>query len=67
MNNKMKSYREKANFTQKQMAEKLGIAVSTYNMMENGRRGISLLTAKKTSLLLNTSIDKLFFNDCVHE
>lgn len=66
MNNAMKEYREKEGLTQLQMAEKLGIAVSTYNMIENGKRGVSVISAKKISLLLNTSIDSLFFKDVVH-
>ena len=66
MNNAMKEYREKVGLTQLQMAERLGIAVSTYNMIENGKRGVSVIAAKKISLLLNTSIDNLFFKDVVH-
>lgn len=66
MNNAMKQYRERIGLTQSQMAEQLGIAVSTYNMIENGKRGVSVIFAKKISLLLNTSIDNLFFKDVVH-
>lgn len=66
MNNLIKIYREKSGFTQQQMAEKLNIAVSTYNMIENGKRGISLYKAKKISILLDVSIDELFFDKCVH-
>lgn len=67
MNNKMKYYREKKGFTQQIMAEKLGIAVSTYNMIENGKRGISLSIAKNISLLLETTIDTIFFDNSVHK
>lgn len=63
----VKSYREKYGLTQQNMAEKLGITVSAYNMIENGKRGISLSTAKRISLILNQSIDELFFNDSVHD
>lgn len=66
MNNAMKKYRERLGLTQSQMAEQLGIAVSTYNMIENGKRGVSVIVAKKISLLLDTSIDNLFFKDVVH-
>lgn len=66
MNNAMKEYRIKNNYTQLQVAKKLGIAVSTYNMIENGKRGVSLQLAKKVSILFNASIDEIFFNDFVH-
>lgn len=61
MNNLIKHYREKAGFTQQYMADELKIAVSTYNMIENGKRGISLYKAKMISVLLKVSIDDLFF------
>ncbi|MGN2337922.1 helix-turn-helix transcriptional regulator [Clostridium cagae] len=67
MTNLLKEYREKASLTQQNMADKLGIAVSAYNMIENGKRGISLINAKKISILLNTSIDELFFSKIVHK
>ncbi len=47
MNNLIKQYREKAGLTQHDMAKQLKIAVSTYNMIENGKRRTSLYNAKK--------------------
>lgn len=67
MNLLLKSYREKRGFTQQNIAEKLGITVSAYNMIENGKRGISLINAKKISIILNASIDELFFDNVVHK
>ncbi|NFF80412.1 helix-turn-helix transcriptional regulator [Clostridium botulinum] len=67
MNNLIKEYRKRACLTQQYMADKLGMAVSAYNMIENGKRGISLINAKKISILLNTSIDELFFSKIVHK
>lgn len=67
MNNLIKQYREKEGLTQQQMADNLKIAVSTYNMIENGKRGISLYKAKQISMLLNVSMDELFFSNNVHE
>lgn len=66
MNNLMKKYREQLNITQQEMADKLGIAVSTYNMIENNKRRISLLTAKKVSIILGVSLDELFFAKNLH-
>lgn len=67
MNNLIKKYREEAGFTQQQMADKLKVTVSSYNMMENNKRGISLIMAKKISYILNASIDDIFFNGVVHK
>lgn len=61
MKNLLKFYREKCGVTQQQIADKLEIAVSTYNMLENGKRNVSLSKAKKLSIILNASIDELFF------
>ncbi|OVE67972.1 hypothetical protein CCS79_13535 [Clostridium diolis] len=66
MNNFIKQYREKAGLTQQDMANQLRMAVSTYNMIENGKRRTSLYNAKKISLLLKVSIDDLFFKSFVH-
>lgn len=66
MNNSMKTYRNNLGYTQQNIAEKLGITVSSYNMIENGRRNPSLILAKKISLLFETTIDEIFFNNNVH-
>ncbi|WP_017752478.1 helix-turn-helix transcriptional regulator [Clostridium tyrobutyricum] len=62
----MKFYRQKNNLTQEQIAKKLGISVSAYNMIENGNRGISLLRAKQLEKILNVSIDEIFFDNKFH-
>jgi len=46
--------------TQKQMAEMLGIATSAYNMIENGKRKVSLQRAKQLAQILDASMDELF-------
>lgn len=66
MKNSIKKYRKESGFTQCQMAEKLDIAISTYNMIENGQRNVSVYRAKSISEILNVSIDELFFNNNVH-
>ena len=66
MKNSIKKYRKKSGFTQYQMAEKLDIAISTYSMIENGQRNVSVYRAKSISEILNVSIDELFFKNNVH-
>ena len=61
MQNKMKKYRIQSGFTQLQMAQMLKITVSSYNMIENGKRGVSVILAKRISLIFNKSIDDIFF------
>ena len=61
MNNLMKKYREQKGMTQQQIADKLEISVSSYNMIENGKRGVSVIMAKNISLILEKSIDEIFF------
>lgn len=66
MVNNMKYFRIKSNLTQEQVADKLGIAVSTYSMMENGKRGVDLQKAKSLEKIFNTTIDDIFFNRIFH-
>lgn len=61
MNNLMKKYREQKGMTQQQIADKLEISVSSYNMIENGKRGVSVIMAKNISVILEKSIDEIFF------
>lgn len=61
MNNLMKKYREQKGMTQQQIADKLEISVNSYNMIENGKRGVSVIMAKNISVILEKSIDEIFF------
>ena len=38
MRHKLKVFRVSQNLTQKEMAEKTGVSISTYNLIENGSR-----------------------------
>jgi len=60
LGNRLKLYRMRSRLTQRQLAEMLGIATSTYNMIENGKRGVSLQRAKKLEEILGAKIDELF-------
>lgn len=46
--------------TQLEMSIKLGIAVSTYNMYENGQRKIPSHIAKNIANILDLSVNDLF-------
>lgn len=58
--NRLRLYRMRKRLTQKQVAEMLGIATSTYNMIENGKRRVSLQRAKQLERILDAEIDELF-------
>lgn len=63
----LKTLREEAGLTQEQMAEKLDIVVSHYNMMENGKRRVSLSHAKRIAEIFNKTIEEIFFTHEFHE
>ncbi len=52
--------REMKGLTQSDMAEKLAIGISTYNVYENGSRRIPKRIAEKIALILDTDIDNIF-------
>jgi len=62
LRNRLKIHRMKNRLTQKQLAQMLGIATSTYNMIENGKRRVSLQRAKQLEEILGTKIDELFLD-----
>lgn len=49
-------YRRNAEFTQKELSEKTGIAVPNISQMENGKWPIGATTAKKLAKVLNCNI-----------
>lgn len=57
---KLRQYREKAGKTQQQMADALHIHKSTYCLIEQGKRGLSIERAKKISEYLKRPINKIF-------
>lgn len=52
---RLKKLREDNNFTQKQVAEYLGIDQSYFSKMEKGQRNINIVTLDKICLLYNCS------------
>ena len=58
--NRLAEIRTENLVTQQQMADMLGIAVSTYNQYENGERSIPANIVEKIAVKLNLNKDKIF-------
>lgn len=56
----LEAARKSKGFTQKHMANVLGIAVSTYNQYETGARGIPNNIANNVAKILNVKVNELF-------
>ena len=57
---KLKERREALGLTQRQVAEKIGIAETVYQRYEYGKREPCVSTALKIALALNTTVEKLY-------
>lgn len=55
----LRSAREKKGLSQKEVAEAVGVAKSTYSLYESGNREPNVQTIKKIASVLNTSADEL--------
>ena len=60
---KLRLLREKAGFTQKQMAQKLGISESYYCQIENTKRRMSLQMALDIAAILKKTPNEIFLPD----
>ena len=58
-NENLKLAREKKNMTQKEVADGIGVAKSTYSLYESGNREPNVQTINKISDVLNVSADEL--------
>lgn len=58
-NENLKAAREKKNMTQKEVADSIGVAKSTYSLYESGNREPNVQTIKKIADTLNVSADDL--------
>ena len=56
----LKELRVKKNLTQQDMAEKLGVSISAYNMYENGARAIPSAIGAKIAQILGKQVNSLF-------
>lgn len=57
----LKDLRDKSRMTQEQVAQELGISVSYYSLLENGKRRLSLDLAKNLAQILRCSLDDIFY------
>ena len=55
----LKNVREKKGISQKEMAERIGVAKSTYSMYESGSREPNIQTIRKIADVLDVSIEYL--------
>lgn len=58
--------RKAKGFTQKKMAETLGISLSFYIKIEQGKRNPGLELAQKIAIVLNATVDEIFFEHKGH-
>lgn len=58
-NENLKIAREREKITQKDMAERIGVAKSTYSLYESGSREPNVQTIKKIADILNVTADEL--------
>lgn len=60
MKNKLEEIRKKFNYTQEELADKLGVSRQTINSLENGKYNPSIQLAFKLAKFFNLSIESLF-------
>ena len=58
-NENLKAARERRNMTQKEVADNIGVAKSTYSLYESGQREPNVQTIKRIADTLNVSADDL--------
>lgn len=57
----VKQARQYAGYTQREMAEKLGVSRDTYRKIEASPEDATIATAKKISEVVGIPIDQIFF------
>lgn len=63
MTNSLKVERARANITQQELAEILGVSRQTINAVEKGKFNPSTLLALKIARVFNLSVNDIFFLD----
>ena len=63
MPNKLKGYRVMAGYTQKDMAEALGMSLKAFLEKENEKKEFTLDEAKKITSLIKEKVKNIEFND----
>ncbi|WP_182437987.1 helix-turn-helix transcriptional regulator [Bombilactobacillus bombi] len=62
---KLKHYRKMFNQTQQEVANNLGISISTYAQAERGQKGVSDKLKIKMAKYFHTTVGILFFGDTI--
>lgn len=60
MKNKVEELRKQFNYTQNDLAEKLGVSRQTINSLETGRYNPSIMLAHNIARLFETKIEEIF-------
>ena len=60
MKNSIKVERAKANYTQEQLALKIGVSRQTINAIEQGKYNPSIILALKIARIFDASVDSVF-------
>lgn len=56
-------YRKKNNFTQLELAKKVGVTKDYISMIERGKKNPGIFLAKRIAMILNSTIDEIFFGN----
>lgn len=56
-------YRKKNNFTQLELARRVGVTKDYISMIERGKKNPGIFLAKRISMILNSTIDEIFFGN----
>lgn len=62
MYKRIKELRIKNNFTQKNIAKKLNVSITSYSLYESGKRNVPIKILIKLANIYNTSIDFIVEN-----
>ncbi|MGG2466824.1 helix-turn-helix transcriptional regulator [Paraclostridium bifermentans] len=56
-------YRKKNKFTQSELAKKVGVTKDYISMIERGKKNPGIFLAKRIAMILNSTIDEIFFEN----
>ncbi|WP_053985271.1 helix-turn-helix transcriptional regulator [Niameybacter massiliensis] len=58
---RLKQFRVESKLTQEQLAEKVGVHKDYISMIERGKRTPGFALSKKIAIILNRTVDEIFF------
>lgn len=61
--NNLRRYRQICGLTQSALAEKVGLEASSYTNLENGKKGVSVISLRRLADALGVSMDCLIYED----